>query len=107
MRQPRFEGAAFDERVLRSLKREVVRRDFVGQKSAGTWVRDGTTRAEIQAATPGKEMGRGRLQLEALKPAPERLDATFRISLDEDDLEAVGEGYDCVVMGDFERLKQP
>jgi SAM-dependent methyltransferase len=45
---------------------------------------------------------------EALQMAAQRLDATFRINLDNDNLEAVGEGFDCIVIGDLlEHLKQP
>jgi len=46
--------------------------------------------------------------LEALQQAAQRLDATFQISLDDQSLDAVGNGFDCVVMGDLlEHLKQP
>jgi ubiquinone/menaquinone biosynthesis C-methylase UbiE len=45
---------------------------------------------------------------EALQLAAQRLDATFRVNLDSEGLDAVGEGYDCVVIGDLlEHLKQP
>jgi hypothetical protein len=45
---------------------------------------------------------------EALQQAARRLDATFRIDLDNQTLDAVGNGYDCVVMGDLlEHLKEP
>jgi 2-polyprenyl-3-methyl-5-hydroxy-6-metoxy-1,4-benzoquinol methylase len=45
---------------------------------------------------------------EALQQAARRLDATFQINLDDELLDAVGNGYDCVVMGDLlEHLKQP
>jgi SAM-dependent methyltransferase len=45
---------------------------------------------------------------EALQQAARRLDATFQINLDDDNLDALGEDYDCVVMGDvLEHLKQP
>jgi ubiquinone/menaquinone biosynthesis C-methylase UbiE len=46
---------------------------------------------------------------DALEFAAKRLDATFHVGLDGDDsLDAVGEGFDCVVMGDLlEHLKQP
>lgn len=45
---------------------------------------------------------------EALQKAAQRLDATFRINLDEEDLDAIGEGFDCVVIGDvLEHLKRP
>lgn len=45
---------------------------------------------------------------EALQAAAQRLDAVFRINLDDESLERVGEAYDCVVMGDLlEHLKQP
>jgi 2-polyprenyl-3-methyl-5-hydroxy-6-metoxy-1,4-benzoquinol methylase len=45
---------------------------------------------------------------DALELAGQRLDGTFRINLDDDHLDTVGQGYDCVVMGDLlEHLKQP
>lgn len=45
---------------------------------------------------------------EALQQAARRLDDTFQINLDSGSLDAVGAGYDCVVMGDLlEHLKQP
>ena len=45
---------------------------------------------------------------EALQLAAQRLDATFFINLDDDNLDAVGDGFDCVVIGDLlEHLKQP
>jgi SAM-dependent methyltransferase len=45
---------------------------------------------------------------DALELAAQRLDRTFRISLDGDSLDTVGQDYDCVVIGDLlEHLKQP
>lgn len=45
---------------------------------------------------------------QALQEATRRLDATYQINLDDETLDAVGDGYDCVVMGDLlEHLKQP
>jgi SAM-dependent methyltransferase len=44
----------------------------------------------------------------ALQQAAQRLDATFQVNLDDANLDAVGNGFDCVVMGDLlEHLKQP
>lgn len=44
----------------------------------------------------------------ALQQAAQRLDATFQVNLDDANLDAVGSGFDCVVMGDLlEHLKQP
>lgn len=48
------------------------------------------------------------LNPDALQQAARRLDATFQINLDNENLDAVGDGYDCVVMGDLlEHLKEP
>jgi hypothetical protein len=53
------------------------------------------------SSDPRKGEGWGSTAPGALKLASERLDASFRISLDEDDVETLEEGYDCLVMGDF------
>lgn len=45
---------------------------------------------------------------EALQQAARRLDGTFQMNLDEASFDGVGDGYDCVVMGDLlEHLKEP